>query len=188
MYMLESLPLYIGKHLLNGPCSLCLSRSYAFGSQNRSRANRGFSLIEAVIVLFILSITAAAVVPNLISWRAGMRLQGTINELLGDLQAAKTLAAKHNTTVAVEFEPAENQYQITYMNSDGQTIALKQETLPPEIRIDSSHPDYTLNNHQLAFTSRGGATPGTLVVSNTSKKSRKIVISSIGKIRTENLK
>jgi hypothetical protein len=74
------------------------------------------------------------------------------------------------------------------VNSDGRTIALKQETLPPEIRIDSSHPDYTLNNHQLAFTSRGGATPGTLVVSNTSKKSRKIVISSIGKIRTENLK
>jgi Tfp pilus assembly protein FimT len=187
-YMLESFPLYIGKHTSNNHHPFGSNLSCDLDRQWRTRTDRGLSLLEAMVVLFILTTTAAAVVPNLISWRAGMRLQSAINELLGDLQSAKNLAAKHNTTFTVQFEPAESSYQITYVNSDGQVVALKREAFPPEIRIDSSHPDYTLTNHRTAFTSRGGATPGTLVVSNLAKKSRKIVISSIGKVRTENLK
>jgi len=150
------------------------------------RSDRGFSLLEVLIVLFILAVAAAAVFPNLIAWRVGLRLQGATNELLGNLQSAKALATKHNTTVTVQFVPAENRYHLSYIDSDGQVVTLKQEALPPEIRIDTSHPDYTLTNHRMAFTSRGGATPGTLVVSNLLKKCRKIIISSIGKIRTEN--
>jgi Tfp pilus assembly protein FimT len=138
------------------------------------------------MVLFILTIAAAMVFPNLISWRVGLRLQGAINELLGNLQSAKALAAKHNTTVSVQFAPEEHRYQISYVDSDGHVVALEQEALPPEIRIDTSHPDYTLTHHRIAFTSRGGATPGTLVVSSLSKKYRKIIVSSMGKIRTEN--
>jgi Tfp pilus assembly protein FimT len=188
MYMLESFPLYIGKHLSKNHHPFALCPSYAINRHYLARTDWGFSLLEALVVIFILATTTAAVVPNLISWRASMRLQGTINELLGDLQSAKALATKHNTTITVQFEPAESWYLITYINSDNQVVALKQETLPPELRIDSSHPDYSLTNHRMAFTSRGGATPGTLVVSNLAKKSRKIVISSIGKIRTESLK
>jgi Tfp pilus assembly protein FimT len=144
------------------------------------------SLLEALVVLFILATAAATVIPNLISWRAGMHLQGSINEMLADLQSAKALAAKYNTTMTVQFDPAESRYAITYIAPDGQMVALKHEMLPPELRIDASHPDYTLTNHRMAFTSRGGAIPGTLVVSNLAGKSKKIVISSIGKIRTEN--
>lgn len=146
----------------------------------------GFSMVEALVVLSILAITAVAVAPNVFVWRANMRLQSTINELLGDLQSAKALAAKHNTTVTIQFEPTDSRYQITYINSDGHMVALKPETLPSEVRIDSSHPDYTLDSHRMTFTSRGGATSGTLVVSHLVGKSKKIVVSSIGKIRTGN--
>jgi hypothetical protein len=112
-----------------------------------------------------------------------MRLQGKINELLGDLESVKALAAKHNTTMNVQFVPAESRYRISYVDSDGNLVALKNELLPPELRIDSSHPDYTLTDHRLAFTSRGGATPGTLVLSSLTGKTKKIVTNSIGKIR-----
>jgi len=188
MYMLELFQLYIGKHSSNNryPSNCC--PAFAFNPTHLSQTDCGLSLLEVLVVIFILAIGGAAVFPNLISWRAGMRLQGAINELLGDLHSAKTLAAKHNTTITVQFEPGESRYEITYITAENQVVALKQETLPPELRIDSSHPDYTLTNHRMAFTSRGGATPGTLVVSNLSKKSRKIVVSSIGKIRTESLK
>jgi type II secretory pathway pseudopilin PulG len=139
-----------------------------------------------MVVLLVLSAAAAAVVPDFFAWRANMRLQSTINELLGDLQSAKALAAKHNSTVTVQFEPTDSRYEISYINSDGLPVALKHEALPPELRLDSSHPDYTLDNHRMSFTSRGGATPGTLVVSHIVGKSKKIVVSSIGKIRTGN--
>lgn len=146
----------------------------------------GMSLLEALVVLFILAVTAATVVPNLISWRAGMRLQNAVNELMSDLQSAKGLAAKHNTTTTVQFDPEESRYHISYVDAEGTVISLKSEILPPELRIDASHPDYTLSGHRTSFTSRGGATPGTLVVKNIAGKTRKIIISSIGKIRTEN--
>ncbi len=188
MYMLESFPLYIGKHLSKNPHPFDFCDANAFNRHYPARTDRGLSLLEVLVVIVILTATAAAVFPNLLSWRASMRLQGAINELLGDLHSAKALAAKHNTTITVQFEPAESRYEITYIDDENQVIALKQETLQPELRIDSSHPDYSLINHRMAFTSRGGATPGTLVVSNLAKKSRKIVISSIGKIRTESLK
>jgi len=141
------------------------------------------SLLETLVVLFILTTAAAIVVPNLINWRTSMRLRVIINELIGNLESAKVLAAKHNTTVTVQFEPADGRYRITYVGSDDQVVVLKHETLPPEVRINSSHPDYTLTNHRTTFTSRGGATPGTLVVSNLAGNTKKIVISSFGKIR-----
>jgi Tfp pilus assembly protein FimT len=184
--MLESLTLYVVKRFSLYHLSFELKPTFSSNRQHHYRPEWGMSLLEALVVLAILATTAAAVVPSLISWRANTRLQGSINELLGDLQSAKTLAAKHNTTMTVQFEPAASRYRITYTNSDGHVIALKHETLPPELRIDSSHQDYTLVNHRMAFTSRGGATPGTLVLSNLAGKCRKIVISSIGKIRAEN--
>jgi Tfp pilus assembly protein FimT len=141
------------------------------------------SLLETLLVLFILTTAAAIVVPNLINWRSSLRLRVIVNELIGNLESAKALAARHNTTITVQFEPSGGQYRITYVNSDDQIVALRQETLPPEVRIDSSHPDYTLNNHKTTFTSRGGATPGTLVVCNLAGNTKKIVISSFGKIR-----
>jgi Tfp pilus assembly protein FimT len=141
------------------------------------------SLLETLLVLFILTAAAAIAVPNLISWRSSMRLRVIVNELIGNLESAKAFAARHNTTITVQFEPSNGQYRITYITSDDQVMALRHETLPPEVRIDSSHPDYTLNNHRTTFTSRGGATPGTLVVRNLAGNTKRIVISSFGKIR-----
>lgn len=183
--ILKYLRLHIVHRLFLYPHSLKLKPSFVFLQPDSCRPERGMSLLEALVVLFIIAVSAAAIAPNLVSWRAGMRLQSVVNELLGDLHSAKALAAKHNTTMTVQFEPAQSRYQITYTNAEGEIVAIKNEVLPPELRIDSAHPDYTLVHHRTAFTSRGGATPGTLVVSSFAGNSRKIVISSIGKIRTE---
>jgi len=181
--MLAIPPLYVGD---------CLSETHNPSEFNSSRAldrrqplgsEKGMSLLETIVVLFILMTASAMVVPNLINWRTSMRLRVIVNELIGNLESAKALAAKHNTTITVQFEPSDGQYRITYIDSADQVVALKQETIPPEVRINPSHPDYTLNNHRTTFTSRGGATPGTLVVSNLAGNTKKIVISSFGKIR-----
>jgi len=184
--LLKRWPLTRFKNPVDARTSLEQKPIFSLNRPHLLKPETGMSLLEAVVVLSILAATAAAVVPSLISWRVGLRLQSTINELMADLQSAKALAAKHNTTMTVQFEPAERRYQISYADEDGLVITLKKETLHPEVRVDSTHPDYTLANHRLAFTSRGGATPGTLVVSDCAGKSRKIVISSIGRIRTEN--
>jgi hypothetical protein len=109
-----------------------------------------------------------------------------VRELRANLETAKALAAKENTTITLQFEPASGQYRMTFRDIDDAVVTIKAEQLPPEVRIDSSHPGYTLTGHKVSFNSRGGADNGTIVLSNSKGKSKKISISIIGKIEVKN--
>ncbi|MGE5255398.1 MAG: GspH/FimT family pseudopilin [Hyphomicrobiales bacterium] len=146
----------------------------------------GFSIFEVLIVVAILSLAGAIAIPRLVSWRSNIRLINAAQELRTNLEAAKTLAAKENTTITLQFEPASGQYRMTFRNLDDALVAIKVEQLPPEVRIDSAHPEYTLTGNKVSFNSRGGADNGTIVLSNSNGKSKKISISIIGKIEVKN--
>jgi hypothetical protein len=115
-----------------------------------------------------------------------MRLVSAVNELRANLVTAKAFAAKENTTVTLQLEPASGQYHVTYRDTLDRVVAIKAEKLPQEVRIDSAHPGYTLTGHKTSFNARGGADNGTIVLSNSKGKSRKISISIIGKIEVKN--
>ena len=125
-------------------------------------------------------------IPHLLGWRSGMRLISAVNELRANLETAKALAAKENTTITLQFEPDSGQYRMTYRDKDDAIVAIKADQLPPEVRIDSTHPGYTLTGHKTSFNSRGGADNGTIVLTNSKGKSKKISISIIGKIEVKN--
>jgi len=146
----------------------------------------GFSLFEVLIVVSILSLAGAMTIPYLIGWRSNMRLISAVNELRANLETAKAFAAKENTTVTLQFEPGSGQYRMTYRDADDTAVAIKAGQLPHEIRIDSTHPGYTLTGHKTSFNSRGGADNGTIVLSNSKGKNKKISISIIGKIEVKN--
>lgn len=149
--------------------------------------SKGFSIFEVLIVVAILSLAGAIAIPHLISWRSQMRLISAVNELRANLETAKALATKENTTITLQLEPSSGQYRMTYRDKDDAVVAIKTEQLPPEVRIDSTHPAYTLTGHKTSFTSRGGADTGTIVLSNSNGQSKKISISVIGKIEVRNL-
>jgi Tfp pilus assembly protein FimT len=128
----------------------------------------------------------ALALPHLIGWRNNLRLISAVNELRADLETARALAAKENTTITLQFEPAVGRYRMTYRDKEDRVVAIKTEQLPPNVRIDAAHLDYTLTGHQTSFNSRGGADNGTIVLSNSMGRSRKISISIIGKIEVKN--
>lgn len=161
------------------PCA-CPDNIAAYGF------SKGFSIFEVLIVLAILSLAGAIAIPHLISWRSNMRLINAVHELRANLEAAKALAAKENTTITLQFEPTSGQYRMTFRDVNDAVVAIKAEQLPPEVRIDSTHPGYTLTGHKVSFNSRGGADNGTIVLSNSNGKSKKISISIIGKIEVKN--
>jgi Tfp pilus assembly protein FimT len=148
--------------------------------------SRAFSIFEVLIVVAILSLAGAIAIPHLLSWRSNMRLINAVQELRANLEAAKALAAKENTTITLQFEPASGQYRMTFRDVDDAVVSIKTEQLPPEVRIDSTHPGYTLTGHKVSFNSRGGADNGTIVLSNSNGKSKKISVSIIGKIEVKN--
>ncbi len=148
----------------------------------RDRFPEGFSLLEIMVVVAVLALAAAIVVPNMLAWRTSLRLGSAVGELRTDLLSAKTLAAKENTTVTVQFYPSTGSYSIKHTNLDGNPVVVKTAFLPPGVSIDQGDPEYSMGGSKTSFTSRGGADSGTMVLTNSDGKKRKITISSLGKI------
>lgn len=142
----------------------------------------GFSLLETLLVLSILCLVGAATVPHFLGWRSNMSLRSAVNELKGNLESAKTLATKENTTIWVEFKPAEGRYRLTCKDPDDNDVSIREEQLPAGVKIDPTHPEYTVSGNKTSFNSRGGAKNCTIVFTNTSGKSKRVAISIIGKI------
>ncbi|MDR2614572.1 MAG: GspH/FimT family pseudopilin [Candidatus Accumulibacter sp.] len=64
-----------------------------------SRLPRGFTLIELVIGISILSILIAMAAPSFSRWIMNMGIRGTAGSLLDGLQLARSEALRRNTTV-----------------------------------------------------------------------------------------
>src|SRR5229473_1471779 len=83
----------------------------------RHRTN-GFSLIELLIVVFVVMVVAALAVPNILLAVSNIRLRSSAGDLAGLMQQARILAAKNNTTYTVLYG-TRNGAQIAYIDLNG---------------------------------------------------------------------
>jgi prepilin-type N-terminal cleavage/methylation domain-containing protein len=160
------------------PCN-CSNKGFC------SYLSNGFSLLEVLVVIAILALAGVVAIPNLIDWRSHMRLRAAATELKENLELAKTMAAKENMYIYVEFVPLEGKYRLSYKDLDGNMIPIKEERLPQDVIIDKTHAQYTVTNDKTGFNSRGGANNCTIVLTNLRKKSKIISISPIGKVEVK---
>lgn len=82
--------------------------------------NKGFTLLELIIVIAILAIMAIFSAPAIRSWVPNQQLRSAANELYANLQWAKMNAIKKNETWTVSFDPGNLQYQI--LDGDGASV------------------------------------------------------------------
>ena len=82
--------------------------------------NNGYSLVELLTLLVILSILAGWAIPNYSQWAERYEINGESQKLYLDLQLARITALRNNNDVVVTFNTGLNTYVIhNDTNSDG---------------------------------------------------------------------
>src|SRR5437879_2912573 len=84
----------------------------------RCPGQRGFSLIEILIVVLVVMIAAAIAVPNIFLAVSNLRLRASAGDLSGLMQQARILAAKNNTTYEIRYG-TRNGARIAYVDLNG---------------------------------------------------------------------
>jgi type II secretory pathway pseudopilin PulG len=93
--------------------------------KNYTRRNRigGFSLVELLIVVFVVMVVGAITVPNVLLAVSNIRLRSSAGDLAGLMQQARILAAKNNPTTPIDVYPVRygirNGAQIAYVDLNG---------------------------------------------------------------------
>jgi len=79
------------------------------------RNNRGFTIWEVMTVIAIIGIIATFAVPGLLAPRGGAKVRGSANNLRGDINWAKMMAAREGAMVVLRFDS--DSYQIFVDNN-----------------------------------------------------------------------
>lgn len=160
---------------------------------------KGFTLLETMIVIAIVSITAAIVIPNIIPWRENRRFSGGAREVYSAIQQARSSAIKMNSTITILFTPGEGDLgkYIAFIdanrdglyNSPGDTLVIPEKKLPQGVSL--LNPKFSsANNKFMRFSPMGfardeGGTDqnGGFDLSGKNGRSAKITIDVAGNVR-----
>ena len=123
-------------------------------NSNRSRGERGYSIIELSIVILIVAIVAAFVVPQAMAYMRMYRLGVGARNVATALQRARFLATSNNTRAGI-FIPESQHVDIEQYDPDGkaQPQVKGAVQMPQGVTIASDAPK------QIAFDGRGVVTP-----------------------------
>jgi type IV fimbrial biogenesis protein FimT len=152
------------------------------------RKNKGFTLLEIIVVVGILALATAIAVPNMINWRIRAQLRSAAENLKLDLLSAKSRAARENTDVFFLLDPDQGSYRIYFQRSGADETSVISRSLPPSVHFYTGHPGYTLDDNDTFFTPRGTTNDGgTVVIVNSIGERKTITISSLGRIRIDSI-
>ena len=152
----------------------------------------GITLIEALVVIFLMAFISALAAPHLMNWRSKAKLKGAAINLKGDLELAKLKAIQLSGPVAVNF--TESRYEI--FRDTGETIGVHDPSeelfgrrlLPDGVRINLSATTFagdSFGGKRIRFSSRGTANSGTVFFVNSAGVVKKVIVSSVGRIKTD---
>ncbi len=147
----------------------------------------GVTVIEACLVLAILTIVMAVSYPSMRNWMQRQRFRGQVYALVGDLNKAKMAAIATNSLVAVVTDP--KGYSIFVDNGDGPREKGDWVRESDEKLLGSRNFKANLNlfstysRDRVRFRSTPGVKAGRFVATDGNGHRMEIVISVMGRIR-----
>jgi len=144
--------------------SLCV---HATGLRSGSR---GFTLVEILMTLAVVGILAAIATPRIESLSRTLRIEGSAQAFVGDLNRARTEAIKNNATATVALTGAQT-YRIAGIGT---------RYLDEEVRFTGTSPD------TVRFTGFGTTEDGRAVYTlRLGELERNVVLDAAGQARVE---
>ncbi len=152
-------------------------------------SSKGFTFVEIIIVLVIISILGAITVPSLKSYSEKCRFRSAVVDTVLDLQMAKLASVKINNYVVIQVE--ERGYLIFADNGAGSGIEgdwvrqVGEKVLAKTVLSDGISITSNFSNDQTRFSGKLGMKAGRIYLENEAGAKAEVVLSFNGRIRTQ---
>jgi Tfp pilus assembly protein FimT len=152
-----------------------------------SGRTQGYSFLEITMVLSILGLFLAISIPNFADWLHTYRLRTATTTLANHLRQTRLSAVYEGVSYEVQIKDKNhgNFYQII---QDPAGLNRLVESIG-KIVLDAAYTEIFITNTPLSgkitFSSRGGATTGSIVLQNSKGEQRKIVVNNTGRVKIE---
>ena len=149
----------------------------------------GFTMMELMVSLAVISILAAVAVPNFEAWLSGHRLSSSARDIYSLIQFSRLRAVREKANVIININPDTGEYSAFADNGDGDGTTNNgvQEGDEPTIHSGTLEKGVTMVSvsvPQLRFTSRGFPNTGTSVtIKNIENIEKRIILSFAGHTR-----
>ncbi|HEY3128770.1 MAG TPA: GspH/FimT family pseudopilin [Acidobacteriota bacterium] len=131
--------------------------------------NKGFTILELVLVVAVIGIIVAIAVPSIQSSTSSYNVTTGADQLAGEIQTGRLLAVTRNATLQMIFDASKGTYQVTDPD-DPDNPPRSQKSLPTGVTFQQAPASLT-------FYSRGNSPGGTIQIGN-SKFSMRMTVKS----------
>lgn len=147
---------------------MCAERRVGSTEAVAMRTDSGFSLLELILVLFLLGMLSAVAYPGLLGWMANYRLGAAASDLRANMQLARLTAIRTGSPCKIDFKQSPDHYRIdclnkaAYLADYGSGVTFER---PPD------QPGNAVPTTEITFTSRGTCSTGSAYLTH-EKRSR----------------